>query len=590
MNALFSGNQARASSDLKARLEALEARYARDVTALTSRIYDAEGEIHELRALNASLTDSLEELRRRTGELEAFKKKSEQPHRESAIPNNIVDHPLAIPPGREPRLARPPSSNLLSYRPNRQSSYIPPPVHQRRSNNSAPGPLPPEKGQRRSLPRPNTAPVQPKNATDIPQSARSMSSGTNSFRDGTISPPATTLSPDSTRSSSNSEAAINGQSAGVGKIVVSIDFGIDSSAVAYGTRVTSGLIEQILRWPGSDEDLRRIPSCLLYNERGKVQLWGFEAQNAPPSPGFVYCEWFKQFLEPKGLRCAPDPGLSSLPYRKLPIDVVTDFLSCLRSHILQQITHEIGAVIDLDLTEVWLTVPATWNADACNLMREVALRAGLVWGKASLNGDDTKQKDRLKIISKAEAAAAHCVYFTDLRLLRSSQNFMICDAGGSTFDLAIYRVLGSLRNLEIGEICARTQANCGDSLLSLRFRDLVTRLLVRHPAHTDYQSLGYFQAAFDETVKFSFGGEEDDRALFPFSCFNSEYPDNRSVGLVNGELNIPGMLLRSEVFDPIISAALWFINDQIAKFGRDIDALLLVGRFAWSEYLFKRIN
>ncbi|KAG9098792.1 hypothetical protein FRC06_005972 [Ceratobasidium sp. 370] len=201
-----------------------------------------------------------------------------------------------------------------------------------------------------------------------------------------------------------------------------------------------------------------------------------------------------------------------------------------------------------DLAEVWLTVPASWNADACNLMREVALRAGLVWGNASPNGVDSKRKDRLKIISKAEAAAAHCAYFTDLRLLRSSQNFMICDAGGSTFDLAIYRVLGSLKNLEIGE------------------------------------------AAFDETVKFSFGGEEDDRALFPFSCFNPEYPDDRSVGLVNGELDIPGMLLRSEVFDPVISGVLWFINDQIEKFGGDIDALLLVGRFAWSEHLFNRIN
>ncbi|CCO34221.1 hypothetical protein BN14_08315 [Rhizoctonia solani AG-1 IB] len=167
---------------------------------------------------------------------------------------------------------------------------------------------------------------------------------------------------------------------------------------------------------------------------------------------------------------------------------------------------------------------------------------------------------------------------------------MICDAGGGTVDLAIYKILGSLEKLEIGEVCARSGKNCGSLFLDLRFRDLVARMLERHPAHTDSASLAYFQHAFSETDKLSFRGEEDDRTPFQFNCFNVEDPDDPSVGLINGELTIPGALLRSEVFDPVISEVLQLIEDQIAKCNQPIHALLLVGGFSGSEYMFKKVD
>lgn len=69
---------------------------------------------------------------------------------------------------------------------------------------------------------------------------------------------------------------------------------------------------------------------------------------------------------------------------------------------------------------------------------------------------------------------------------------MICDAGGGTVvsnhqrthvathnltlvhqDLAVYKIIGSLQNLEIAEVCARSGSNCGSLFLDLRFRELV---------------------------------------------------------------------------------------------------------------------
>jgi hypothetical protein len=41
--------------------------------------------------------------------------------------------------------------------------------------------------------------------------------------------------------------------------------------------------------------------------------------------------------------------------------------------------------------------------------------------------------------------------------------------------------------------------------------------------------------------------------MFQFHCFNTEDPQDPTVGLINGELCIPGNLLRREVFDPVVN-------------------------------------
>jgi hypothetical protein len=50
-------------------------------------------------------------------------------------------------------------------------------------------------------------------------------------------------------------------------------------AKAFGSsRIAGGRVQQILQWPGSAEEIRKIPTCLLYNERGQVLAWGLEAK------------------------------------------------------------------------------------------------------------------------------------------------------------------------------------------------------------------------------------------------------------------------------------------------------------------------
>jgi len=147
-----------------------------------------------------------------------------------------------------------------------------------------------------------------------------------------------------------------------------------------------------------------------------------------------------------------------------------------------------------------------------------------------------------------------------------------------------------LQNLEIAEMCARSGANCGSLFLDLRFKELVTTLLENHPNHLDAASLAYFMHNFSETEKLAYTGQIDDDKMFHFTCFNVDPEDDPTVGLINGELAIPGTLLRREVFDPVVNQVLELIEEQMKKIDQRLDCLLLVGGFSGSEYLFNTVK
>ncbi|KAJ7145829.1 hypothetical protein C8R44DRAFT_972814 [Mycena epipterygia] len=386
-----------------------------------------------------------------------------------------------------------------------------------------------------------------------------------------------------------SHASQTSQGPDEGKLVIAIDFGTTFSGVAYGSsRIASGKVQQILNWPGSSETFRKIPTCLLYDEFGRILAWGLEAKNASAIPGTSRYEWFKLFLDPRALRdeSALDPRLPELPPGKTATDLITEFLSCLWEYAREQITRDIGAIADLNSADVWVTVPAAWDARGCALMREAGIAAGLV---QSAHAGDIAWRDRLKIITEPEAAAVHCAHLTDLYKLLPAQNFIVCDAGGGTVDLAVYKIIGDPAHLEIAEIAARSGANCGSLFLDLRFRALVEALLVDHPVHLDAASLAYFMHSFSEADKLNYAGRDDDETIFYFNCFNVEDPDDRSAGLINGQLAIPGRLLREAVFDPVVDEVLDLITKQLAASPK-IDALLLVGGFSGSAYLKARVE
>ncbi|KAM0747875.1 hypothetical protein T439DRAFT_366092 [Meredithblackwellia eburnea MCA 4105] len=382
-----------------------------------------------------------------------------------------------------------------------------------------------------------------------------------------------------------------------GKLAIGVDFGTTFTGVAYGSnRLMQGQVRQILSWPGSFETYRKVPSCILYAQRSpsepaQILAWGLEAKSAAIQEGMYKVEWFKLFLEPNVLRdgrSSSSARLPDLPYGKEPIDVIVDFLSVLWQYAKARITEEIGSVADLEAADVMLTVPAAWDAAGCDLMRTAAIRAGLV---QSSRGGDKNWRDRLRIITEPEAAAIHASTLSTLHKLRASQSFIICDAGGGTVDTAVYKLIGQLSALEIAEMCARSGASCGSLFLDIRFEALIKHILRDHPTHLDQASLAAFRHAFAETDKLTYHGADDDDTLFRFNCFNIEDPHDPSIGLEYGELAIPGAVLRRDVFDPVINQVLELIEVQLSKTPeKRVNALILVGGFAASEYLFTRVQ
>jgi hypothetical protein len=110
------------------------------------------------------------------------------------------------------------------------------------------------------------------------------------------------------------------------------------------------------------------------------------------------------------------------------------------------------------------------------------------------------------------------------------------------------------------------------------------RSLKDHPVHLEPASMATFIHAFAEGDKLAYHGTAEDdgtfrventrpsventsssedshiisrtrtEAIFRFNCFNVEDSHDPSVGLEYGELAIPGKMLKTEVFDPIIGA------------------------------------
>jgi hypothetical protein len=55
--------------------------------------------------------------------------------------------------------------------------------------------------------------------------------------------------------------------------------------------------------------------------------------------------------------------------------------------------------------------------------------------------------------------------------------------------------------------------------------------------------------------------------MFHFTCFNVEDTDDPYVGLFNGELVIPGNLLRREVFEPVVNQVCLYPNPIVLYMG-----------------------
>ncbi|RAH80826.1 actin-like ATPase domain-containing protein [Aspergillus japonicus CBS 114.51] len=359
--------------------------------------------------------------------------------------------------------------------------------------------------------------------------------------------------------------------------VVGIDFGTTYSGVAWALEGNPEDIEIISSWPGGgNRTTLKVPSVISYEN--KVSKWGYQV-----GPLSEVIRGSKLLLdEHQDQEYAP--SLESKPllvkYGKDAVQVSGDYLKNLVVHVKDTLERRFGeSAKSMELIYV-LTVPAVWSDKA----KDATLRA------AFLAGVDSSQ---VSLVSEPEAAALHSLRTIQPNSISKEDVLIVCDAGGGTVDLISYKVR-DIAPLDIEEVTEGTGAVCGSLLLDERFE----RLLMRKVGLENWQclrtqskesALSYWR----DMVKPNFGEESECDYLdvdhfIPLPGAESQPDKHIEAGFVQLDSNEI-----EEIFEPIVLKVEELVRmqlERVADLGLKVKAIVLVGGFGSSRYLFQRLK
>ncbi|KAI5787710.1 hypothetical protein DFH27DRAFT_486901 [Peziza echinospora] len=431
------------------------------------------------------------------------------------------------------------------------------------------------------------------------------------------------------------------------RIIVGIDFGTTHSAVAWAQTSTPDEYEVITQWPGQvGKDWGKVPSDISYatssgstvadNATSPPTLpdssgtttttttigykWGFEVP--PLSPNRL--SWIKILLDPSQPRPKfVNPKRTVLPYGKKAVDIVTDYLTALRNYTMVTLERRLGReflygdgdgkVIKRRIDFV-LTVPAVWSDKARQMTLEAAVRAGLGVDKGGgVDEEGAIGGGLLRLITEPEGAAEYALRTMQAGMMKVGECFVVCDAGGGTVDLISYKIT-SLNPLRLNECVVGSGGLCGAVYLDRRFEEFVVRRLgketfdgMSHRARFQMNQYWetYIKREFNDGdgdedgaegaggVSLVDDGDDEEGGGADFHVPVVGIADSAEKGVYAGFLHVTRDEVR-EIFEPIVTQVIELISKQVIDVLKSangpISAILLVGGFGSSEYLYSRIS
>ncbi|KAH7445618.1 hypothetical protein KP509_01G017900 [Ceratopteris richardii] len=244
-----------------------------------------------------------------------------------------------------------------------------------------------------------------------------------------------------------------------------------------------------------------------------------------------------------------------------------------------------------------LTVPAIWDEEAKQLMRLFAEKAGMIQGNLCLSNDEASPYP-LRIILEPEAASAYCQDEARRNVqISQGDKILIADIGGGTIDIAVHEVLeinASSGITKVKEAVPSYGALGGGTFVDLLFFQLVNR---RIECFSDFcrnsnQSLGLDISSWWQRLKADYDGGDYSGQYY---LINSGLTDawkryDRERGIQKADNEYSHLHLApadfTEIFDPEVRKIIDLIEQQI----RDVKILMIVGGFANSAYLKKKIR
>lgn len=154
--------------------------------------------------------------------------------------------------------------------------------------------------------------------------------------------------------------------------------------------------------------------------------------------------WIKILLDPSQPRPQfVNPKATKLPFRKRPVDIVTDYLTALKNYTMLTLERRFGKEwlygdegkeTGPRKVEFVLTVPAVWSDKARQTTLEAAVKAGLGFFPGTQPPEDSpKNLGLLKLITEPEGAAEYALRtMEEAHTMNKGDCFVVCDAGGGT--------------------------------------------------------------------------------------------------------------------------------------------------------------
>ncbi|XP_071086747.1 heat shock 70 kDa protein 12A-like [Haliotis cracherodii] len=392
------------------------------------------------------------------------------------------------------------------------------------------------------------------------------------------------------------------------QIVAAIDFGTTFSGYAYSFASNKDAIHVNKNW-GQTQGflLHKTPTCLLLKSDGQFEAFGFEAVSryndlAEDEAGdYYYFDRFKMKLYDNKELNADITLKDANGKSQLAVDVFAHSLNFMKKHMLRAIGAHLGYDPHPDTVRWVLTVPAIWDENAKQFMREAAYRGSLIL---------TPHSEQLVMALEPEAASLHCrnlpaTDFVGYKDTAQASNpcfepgtkYLVVDAGGGTIDCVAHKIRKDGR---IRELFRATGGAWGGTIIDKQFLNLLHRIFGKDFI-TEFQQnypKDFVELLQDFEIKKR--GECDSiRVSLPYNFCNFKHnrvsvqqaiktfaaDNNNEVKFSSGKL-----VLTSAVVTSLFADALAQIKDHVDQLlqkpkTKDLQYIFLVGGFAESSRL-----
>ncbi|KDR73025.1 hypothetical protein GALMADRAFT_142720 [Galerina marginata CBS 339.88] len=371
------------------------------------------------------------------------------------------------------------------------------------------------------------------------------------------------------------------------KLILAIDIGTTFTAASYCVMLkdTEPFLQEVNKWPKQATGNAKIPSVLYYDQLTVARLRGDETEDegsllAAELGNWKKAEWWKLLLRPPYL---PMP-IDFFPF-VLPPGVTVDVV--FRDHFAYVLESVRGFVIKKHSSSdkfwdelassmvVVLTTPNGWEGRHQNRMREAAIKAGLV---------KPDQRNRVRFVSEGEAAVHFALDCPKVKHSIAKESIiLVCDVGGGTTDIGIYKVNG-LSPINLDEISSPRCIVAGGVFVNVAAEKYFAKKLQGTKWDTP-ECITTVVKAFERQVKRIFKGTEP----HSFLRIDNSTENDEAHGVILGRLRIPREDMIS-FFEPSIQTIIGGL-DEILSTGRlKVNKAIVIGGFAESDYVYSQMT